>query len=71
MFLAADKVPDRRKNSVSYVELACIADVLTGGAIGPRRATFAEKAAIFKEGMAQLTKKAKVADDEGRNLVSS
>jgi hypothetical protein len=71
MFLAADKAPDRRKNSVSYVELACIADVLTGGAIGPRKSTFAEKAAIIKEGIAQLTKKTKVADDEGRNLVNA
>ena len=71
MYVAADKMPDKRKNSVSYVELACIADVLTGGAIGPRRATFAEKAAIVKEGIARLTKKTIVADDDDSNQVAS
>jgi ribonuclease HI len=71
MYFPADKAPEKRKNTVSYVELACIADVLTGGAIGPRRATFAERAAIIKEGIARLTKKTKVADDSSGNQVES
>ena len=71
MYFAADKMPDKRKNSVSYVELACIADVLRGGPIGPRRATFAEKAAIVEEGVAQLAKKTVVADDDDSNQVAS
>ena len=65
MFFAGDKAPDRRKTSVTYVELARLANILTGGAIGPRRGTYAEKAAIMKEGILQLTKKAVVNFETG------
>ena len=42
-YFPGDKAPERRKTSVSFVELACLAYILTGGAIGPRRSTFEEK----------------------------
>ena len=67
LYSAGDKIPDRRKCS-SYVELACLADVLTGGAIGLRKATFAEKAAIMKDGIAKLTRKTLVTDSAGNTM---
>ena len=66
-YFSGDKICDKRKNSITYVELACVADVLTGGAIGPREATFDEKAQIFRQGMKQLMKGAKVSDDPASN----
>ena len=65
MYFPGDKIADRRKCSVTYIELACLADVRTGGAIGPRRATYAEKAAIIKEGIAKLTRKTWVSHTDG------
>ena len=64
-----DTTPERRKTTISFVELACLADILTGGAIGPRRGTFAEKAAIIKEGIAQLMKKVSVYRDKDEDTV--
>ena len=71
MFFSGDKVPERRRTSVTYVELACLADILTGGAVGPRRGTFAEKAAIMKEGIQRLTKKANVTCTTSDDIVSA
>ena len=59
---AGDGAPERRKTSATFVELACLADILTGGAIGPRQGTYEEKAAIIREGIKHLMKKAKVAN---------
>jgi hypothetical protein len=70
-YFPGDNAPERRKTSVSFVELACLADTLTGGAIGPRRGTFEEKAAIMKEGIAQLMKKASVTDANGANPMAA
>ena len=61
-YFPGDKAPEKQKNSVTFVELACLADILTGGAIGPRHGTYEEKAAIIKEGVKQLMKKAKVSN---------
>ena len=50
------------------MELACIADLRTGGAIGPKDASYHEKALVFKEGMKQVVKIAKVTDAEKNNV---
>ena len=45
---AGDEAPiaTRRACSISALEVACIVDVITGGAFGPNGASFAEKAAL-------------------------
>ena len=60
-----DQLKEQRKNTISFTELACMTDVLTGGAVGPPKATFAEKSALIKYGITQLMKKAKVVTPTG------
>jgi hypothetical protein len=49
-----DNLQERRQNSISWVELAIVANLLTGGAIGPLDASFSVKAALVKYGTTEL-----------------
>ena len=55
-----DTLKERRDTTCSYLELACLIDVLTGGAVGPVGADYMTKVAIIKACVRQLLKGAKV-----------
>jgi hypothetical protein len=70
---ADDPLPRKRATSVSYVELACGIDVLTGGAFGPQHASYQLKAALAKYALGEIQRSAgrkyKVAGIELRKLL--
>ena len=43
-----DTLDTKRNRSLTYLELACIVDTLTGGFVGPKDATFSAKARIVE-----------------------
>ena len=60
-----DNVLKRRQSSMSFLELACITDILTGGAFGPHRSSFAQKTALVTYAVKELFKIVNVAEENG------
>ena len=67
-------VATRRLSSTSYLEIALYVDVVTGGAFGPRNATFSTKTALTKYALHELLKHVKTYDGkeecEGKKLLA-
>ena len=55
----------RRQSSISFLELARITDILTGGAFGPHGSSFAQKTALVTYAVKELFKIVKVAEENG------
>ena len=52
-----ENMTTRRSTSMTFLELACVADILTGAMIGPPGSSFAMKTAIVKNIFEQLSRK--------------
>ena len=62
-----DSVPTQRARTISFLELACITDILTGGCFGPADTSLVEKAALVKYGVMRLLKVATLHGPEGED----
>ena len=51
---AGDTPVEQGRHNISYLELTCAIDLLTGGAAGPNGAPFLAKAALVKYGVSEL-----------------
>ena len=60
-----DKPQAKRACVVSFLEMACLVDLLTGGCFGPVNASFAEKIALVKYGSLRLLKVAVTKGTDG------
>jgi hypothetical protein len=56
---------DKRASSLSWLEMACLASVLTGNAVGPSNASFIQLIAVVKQLWAMLQGFFIMTNDEG------
>ena len=49
-----DKIGDRRAASITFLELACIIDVLSKGSVGPIGGSYSDKIAVIEYGIMEL-----------------